>query len=141
MTKLALGLVVGFGLFLYLRSPIDLIPDRVGAVGFVDDLIALAIGAWWYWKRLPKPRTSAGTAGGGSSARGESASPSSSPRDPYEVLGVARGASQKEIREAYHAQLRKYHPDRVDGLGEELQQVAHERTLDIRKAYDELKRS
>ena len=31
--------------------------------------------------------------------------------DPYEVLGLARGASDEEIKKAYRALSRKYHPD------------------------------
>ncbi len=32
-------------------------------------------------------------------------------RDPYSVLGVARGASEKEIKSAYRKLAKRYHPD------------------------------
>lgn len=31
--------------------------------------------------------------------------------DPYSILGVARGASEEEIKKAYKTLSRKYHPD------------------------------
>ena len=55
--------------------------------------------------------------------------------DPYEVLGISRPASQKEIASAYKREAAKYHPDKVNHLGEELQQLAHQKMLDIQKAY------
>jgi DnaJ-domain-containing protein 1 len=56
--------------------------------------------------------------------------------DPYAVLGVPRGASPDEITRAYREQMKRYHPDRVADLGDELQQVAHRKTLAIQRAYD-----
>ena len=32
-------------------------------------------------------------------------------KDYYQVLGVSRGAGQKEIRQAYRKLARSYHPD------------------------------
>jgi preprotein translocase subunit Sec63 len=58
--------------------------------------------------------------------------------DPYMVLGVARGASRDEIGRAYREQLKRYHPDRVADLGPELQQVAHQKTVELQRAYAEL---
>ena len=31
--------------------------------------------------------------------------------DPYQVLGVPHGATEEEIKKAYRALSRKYHPD------------------------------
>ncbi len=38
-------------------------------------------------------------------------------RDPYEVLGVRRGAPFKEIRAAFLNKMRLYHPDVNGGVG------------------------
>lgn len=36
--------------------------------------------------------------------------------DPYQVLGVARAADAESIRQAYHAMIKTYHPDRFAGI-------------------------
>ncbi len=36
-------------------------------------------------------------------------------RDPYEILGVPRGASPEQIRQAYRRAVLKYHPDNCPG--------------------------
>lgn len=137
MNRLALAVLCAAGLLLYLRSPIDLVPDRIGPAGLLDDLLALAIAFWWLRRQWggadPGGRRGAKT-GSADTGRGED-----EPFDPWEVLGVPRGASQEEIRRAYHARLREYHPDRVDGLGPDLRDLAHRRTLEIRRAYDALR--
>jgi DnaJ-domain-containing protein 1 len=61
--------------------------------------------------------------------------------DPHAVLGVPRDASPSTITKAYRQQLKNYHPDRVADLGPELQRVAHEKTIEIQRAYDELMRA
>jgi len=60
--------------------------------------------------------------------------------DAWAVLGVPRGATREEVTAAYRDLMKRYHPDRVADLGDELQQVAHEKTLQIQRAYDELTR-
>lgn len=63
------------------------------------------------------------------------------PRDPWAVLGVPRDAGPEAIAQAHREQLKRYHPDRVADLGDELQALAHEKTLEIQRAYEALTRS
>jgi len=52
-------------------------------------------------------------------------------RDPYEVLGVARTASQDEIKKAYRALAKKLHPDLNPG-----DKAIEQRFKDVSAAYD-----
>jgi molecular chaperone DnaJ len=55
-------------------------------------------------------------------------------RNPYEVLGIKEGASKDEIKAAYRALVKKYHPDRHQNnpLGD----LAGEKMREINEAYD-----
>jgi uncharacterized membrane protein YkvA (DUF1232 family) len=116
----------------YLASPIDLIPDA-GVVGVLDDLIVLVTAiVWGYRRRQGQPRT------GSDEARSTSENGTSS-ADPYAVLGLRPGASNEEVTRAYREKMKLYHPDRVSGLGEELQRVANDKSIEIRRAYETLR--
>ena len=60
-------------------------------------------------------------------------------RDPFEVLGVQRGASDEEIKNAYRALAKKYHPDNYD-QNSPLRELANEKMQEINQAYDEIQR-
>ena len=54
--------------------------------------------------------------------------------DPYKVLGVAPNASDEEIKAAYRALAKKYHPDLNPG-----DEKAARRMNEINAAYDQIK--
>lgn len=58
--------------------------------------------------------------------------------DPYAVLGVARTATDEELRAAFKEQMKLNHPDKVAHLSPALQQFALAQTVAIKKAYDTL---
>lgn len=150
MVKIIL-IVIGV---LYLLSPYDILPDFLVGWGWLDDgaifylmwryFIAPAIARrqneriyqqnWQYtqqqWNRHQDSyRQDSGT---------QSAAPGGR-RDPYQVLGIGRNASQQEIRQAFKQLAGKYHPDKVHHLGEEFRDLAESRFKEIKEAYEVLK--
>ncbi len=55
-------------------------------------------------------------------------------KNPYEVLGVARDASDTDIKKAYHKLVMKYHPDKNPG-----DKAAEEKFKEVNNAFDILK--
>ena len=54
--------------------------------------------------------------------------------DPYSVLGVSKTASDDEIKAAYRALAKKYHPDNY--VDNPLADLAQEKMKEINEAYD-----
>ena len=55
-------------------------------------------------------------------------------KDPYQVLGVSRDASEQEVTNAYRKLAKKYHPDLNPG-----DESAQKRMAEINVAYEEIK--
>ncbi len=55
----------------------------------------------------------------------------------FSLLGVSPTAAVDEIKHAYREQVKRYHPDRVAGLGEELQELATRKTIELRDAQEQ----
>ena len=56
--------------------------------------------------------------------------------DPYQVLGISRGASDEEIKKAYRNLSRKYHPDA--NVNNPNKEQAEERFKQVQAAYDQI---
>ena len=57
-------------------------------------------------------------------------------RDPYQVLGVSANASDDEIKKAYRALSRKYHPDA--NVNNPNKVAAEEKFKEVQQAYDQI---
>ncbi|VAW20271.1 DnaJ-like protein DjlA [hydrothermal vent metagenome] len=64
----------------------------------------------------------------------------SSSESAYQVLGVNKTASNEEIKLAYRKMVKKYHPDKLQHLGEEHVKGAEEKFRQVQKAYENLQK-
>lgn len=62
-------------------------------------------------------------------------------KDPYEILGVDKSASDKDIKKAYRRLAKENHPDKVEGNEERFKEIAEAYdtlgTPEKRQAYDQ----
>ena len=59
-------------------------------------------------------------------------------KDPYKVLGVQPSATDEEIKDAYRALVKKYHPDKF--ADSDLAELANEKMKEVNAAYDEIQK-
>lgn len=130
---------------LYIISWYDLLPDFIIGLGWIDDLIILFF-LWRYFfankRKIYSYNTSQKKNNQHFNERREGEDfqnkGADTQKDPFEVLGINRGASQEEIRKAYRELVNQYHPDKVSYLGKEFRELAEVRFKEINRAYQEL---
>ena len=61
--------------------------------------------------------------------------------DPYEVLGLSPSSSDSDLKSAYRRLVKKYHPDALQGMGEDVVKEAEASFRQIQAAYEELCRA
>ncbi len=61
----------------------------------------------------------------------------------YKIIGVEDGSSEAEVKKAYRRLMSQHHPDKLvsKGLPDEMIKLATEKTQEIRKAYDLIKKN
>ena len=130
---------------LYLVFPRELIFDFFGrGLGLIDDLSLIALLYYLYRRHLreyaARPTRESGARDQRERSSRAKAVESEDSFDPYEILGIPSSASSETIQAAYKARMSEYHPDKVSHLGEELQELAHRKALEIQQAYQQLRK-
>jgi len=63
----------------------------------------------------------------------------SSSDSAYRILEIETSASDSELKTAYRKMVKKYHPDKLIGLGDEHLKGAKEKFQKIQAAYETIK--
>ncbi len=58
----------------------------------------------------------------------------------YKILGITASATDEEVKTAYREMAKKYHPDKVNHLGEEVKKAAEEKFMKVNEAYEAIKK-
>ncbi|MBO4751276.1 MAG: TerB family tellurite resistance protein [Bacteroidales bacterium] len=61
--------------------------------------------------------------------------------DPYKILGIDSSATDMEVKKAYRRLAMKYHPDRVETMGDAIKRNAEEQFKKINEAYETICRA
>lgn len=132
---IALGLI-------YVIWPVDLLPDMLGLLGRLDDLLVILFIYWRYRAfiaHLQNKYSKTNLENEYTKQQNANQGNNSKKASPYEILGVSKNASKKEIAKAYKEKIKLYHPDRVNHLGPELQELAKVKSQELEEAYSALK--
>ncbi len=58
----------------------------------------------------------------------------------YKILGINSNATDDEVKKAYRDMAKKYHPDKVSHLGDEVKKAAEEKFRKVNEAYETIKK-
>lgn len=59
---------------------------------------------------------------------------------PYKILEIEPTASDDEVKKAYREMAKKYHPDKVSHLGEDVRKSAEQKFQEVNAAYDAIRK-
>jgi hypothetical protein len=139
---------------LYALNPYDILPDMFIGWGWLDDFVVLGLLARYLYTQKKKREAFQKYYQYQQNAHGNDRNKSNNEKgphvhtdsgefsyvwDPYKILGIDRSASQEDIKRAYRSLAGKYHPDKVEHLGEEFKALAGKHFKDIQKAFEELR--
>lgn len=59
----------------------------------------------------------------------------------YSILEIDKNASDSEIKKAHRKMVSKYHPDKLQGVGDDIVKLAEEKFLLVQQAYEHIMKS
>ena len=58
----------------------------------------------------------------------------------YEILGLNKSSTEDQIKTAYRKMVKKYHPDKLRGVSEDVVKMAKEKFQSVKDAYDAIRK-
>ena len=58
----------------------------------------------------------------------------------YEILGLNKSSTEDQIKTAYRKMVKKYHPDKLRGVSEDVVKMAKEKFQSVKDAYDTIRK-
>ena len=59
----------------------------------------------------------------------------------YKILGLTKNAADADVKKAYRKMAVKYHPDKLIGVSEDIKNLAEEKFLAVKEAYEQIMKS
>ena len=63
------------------------------------------------------------------------------PQSDYLILGIDENATDEQVKKAYRQMAIKFHPDKVQNMGEEVKKAATEKFQKVQEAYENIKKA
>jgi DnaJ like chaperone protein len=135
-------------MFLEIQMRAALMADGLGgatrqALVRVAATLGIGAGEFAHLEAFLRFQAQAGAYGAGGARPGPTPGGSTTLGEAYEVLGVAPGASDAEVKRAYRRQMSENHPDKLvaRGLPESMLEVAKQKTQAIQAAWERVRES
>ena len=65
----------------------------------------------------------------------------SNSENSYKILGLTKDATDVDVKKAYRKMAVKYHPDKLIGVSTDIKNLAEEKFLAVKEAYEQIMKS